>query len=393
MKSLSPARPRWEMADVLRRFGDEFCENNRISADHGRILRHIEQCRTAELGGHMEQCDSCEHERPVYNSCRDRHCPKCQTVAKEKWLEARKSELLSVPYFHNVFTLPHELNSLILANKRVMLGILFRAVSETLLQFGRDSRSRLGGLVGFSLILHTWNQKLLDHFHLHCVIPAGALSKCETKWIRPKHKDYLFSVLALSKVFRARYLALLQGVFEEGELEFVTGGAEKFPDFVSELRKKDWVVYSKSPFGGPDKVLDYLGRYTHKVAISNHRITGISRDTVTFSHRDREAGGVKEIAISGGEFIRRFLLHALPSGFIRIRHYGFLSSKRKGNLLEKCRGALGRQGVLKPRNKITTESIFEKMGIDPGQCPHCKHGRLRKTQEIPKILRKFCNTS
>ena len=381
------------MADILRRFGDEFCENFRIPPEHGRILRHIEQCRTAALGGHMEQCDSCGHERPVYNSCRDRHCPKCQTVAKEKWLAARKSELLPVPYFHNVFTLPHELNTLILENKRVMLGILFRAVSETLLQFGRDRRSRLGGLVGFTLILHTWNQKLLDHFHLHCVIPAGALSACGTKWIRTRHNDYLFSVLALSKVFRTRYLAHLREVFEERKLDLGTEGAEWFSNFISELRTKEWIVYSKAPFGGPDKVLDYLGRYTHRVAISNHRITEVSSNNVTYSCRDRDSGGVIPVTIPGQEFIRRFLLHALPSGFTRIRHYGFLSAKRKGFLLNKCRAALGQQDTHKPCEKITVESIFEKMGIDPNHCHICKEGRTRKIRDIPKIHWSFSDTS
>ncbi len=399
-------RPRWEMADIVRRFGEDFSAHNRLTFSHLRVMRHIRECRTSALGGHMEKCDSCGHERPVYNSCRDRHCPKCQALTKEKWLKARKAELLPVEYFHSVFTLPHELNPLIIRNKRVLLKVLFQSVSETLLKFGRDKRSRLGGLVGFTLILHTWNQKLLNHFHLHCVIPAGALSFDENRWIKPRNPGFLFSVKALGLVFRSKYLEHLKQAYEDDKLKF-SGVVEPlkdpvcFGELIKSLRSKQWVVYSKAPFGGPEKVLDYLGRYTHRVAISNNRILDVDGERVTFSYRDRSDGNKKKACTTTGlEFMRRFLLHILPRGFSRIRHYGFLANRKKKEHLGRCRELLGAE-IPSPTTKQTPEQLLLQVtGIDILKCPCCGNGRMNKVRCLsPAPLRLYdrrvalCDTS
>ena len=380
----SPDRPRWEVADVFRRFGASYEATRRLPFTHRRVMQHIKDCRTAALGGHLEECDSCGHQRPTYNSCRDRHCPKCQTMAKEKWLEARKADLLPVDYFHKVFTIPHAINALTLANKRVMLGILFAAVAETLLQFGRDPRSRIGGRVGFTLVLHTWNQKLLDHFHLHCVIPAGALSDDGQRWIKSRNAGFLFSVKALGIVFRAKFIARLRIAFEGAELHFPgdlvpLAEPRRFELLLEDLTQKNWVVYSKAPFGGPEKVLEYLGRYTHRVAISNHRIVDVNDQDVSFAYQDRADGNQKKtLTLTGHEFVRRFLLHVLPSGFTRIRHYGFLASRGKKEALTHCRAALGATAPRPIEEKTATQRLLDATGVDVLKCPHCPTGRMLK---------------
>lgn len=383
-------RPRWEVADVVRLYGASYQAQRQLSCPQWRVMRHIKECRTAALGGHMEACDSCDHQRPVYNSCRDRHCPKCQTTTKEKWLAARKAELLPVEYFHKVFTLPHELNALTLANKRVVLRILFQSVAETLQQFGRDPRSRLGGNVGFTLVLHTWNQQLFDHFHLHCVIPAGALSRDGKTWIPAQNPRYLFAVKALGIVFRGKFLDHLKKVYEDGKLVLPSSMAEyqspqRFDDFLSAMRAKSWVVFSKAPFGGPQRVLEYLGRYTHRVAISNHRLVDVSHEGVTFSYRDRSDNSQKKLAtVSGHEFLRRFLLHVLPPGFARIRHYGFLASRNKQKMLEQCRTALNVAAPPPPAEQTAVERLLDASGIDVLKCPCCKAGQMQRTRPIEK---------
>ena len=382
-------RPRWEVCDVFRRFGASYLAERGLPSSHLRVMHHIQTCRTAVLGGHMEACDSCDHERPVYNSCRDRHCPKCGTMTKEKWLAARKAELLPVDYFHKVFTLPHELNALTLGNKRVVLTVLFHAVAETLLQFGRDQRSRLGGKTGFTLVLHTWNQQLLDHFHIHCVIPAGVLSADGKTWTPAKSGRFLFSVKALSVVFRAKFLAHLQRAYDGGDLVFpgaLSADAEPraFADLLARLGGKQWVVYSKAPFGGPERVLEYLGRYTHRVAISNHRLVHVTDKDVTFSYRDRADGSkTKTATVSGHEFIRRFLLHVLPKGFTRIRHYGLLASRKKVENLAACRAALGAEAS--PPTKQPSdpaERLLALTGIDVLKCPNCAQGRMHRRSTL-----------
>src|SRR5687768_2551591 len=266
-------KPRPELADVFRQHGESYRNTHRLPATHKKVVRAIEVCRTQELGGHLDRCDSCGFERPAYNSCRNRHCPKCQSLAKAKWLEKQKSEILPVGYFHLVFTLPHELNGLILTNKRILLSHLFKAVGETLVEFGH---TRLGGQIGFITVLHTWDQTLLDHFHLHCLLPAGALSFDQMRW-RPARKNFLFPVIALSIVLRGKFLDLLKSAFARNKLLFVGQTAclanpAAFQLLINALRKKPWIVYAKKPFGSPVHVLDYLGRYTHRVALSNDRI-------------------------------------------------------------------------------------------------------------------------
>jgi len=336
-------------------------------------MRAIEGCRTAEWGGHLQRCDSCGLERPAYNSCRNRHGPKCQCLAKAQWLEKQKSELLPVGYFHLVFTLPHELNPLILVYKRVLLNILFQAVSETLLEFGR---THLRGQLGFIAMLHTWDQTLNDHFHLHCLVPAGALSFDHTRWISVR-KNFLFPVKALSVVFRGKFLHLLRKAIDQGKL---TSPAPQ-------LNKKQWVVYAKEPFASPEKVLDYLGRYTHRVALSNDRILSVQNAQVTFAYRDRRDGDrLKTMTLDAQEFIRRFLLHVLPQGFMRIRHFGFLANRSKKQALSRCRELLGLNPALPPIPKKSPHDLMRDLtGIDLTRCPACKQGTMIVVAELPKL--------
>ena len=333
----------------------------------------------------MHQCDSCGFERPAYNSCRNRHCPKCQSMAKARWLEKQKSELLPVGYFHLVFTLPHELNCLILVNQRVLLNILFQAVSETLTDF---ARTHLGGTLGFTAVLHTWNQILLDHFHLHCLVPQGALSFDQNRWI-PTRKNFLFHVKALSVVFRAKFLDFVQKVFDQHKLIFPGKTAPladpvNFRLLVKRLRKTPWVVYAKKPFGSPQHLLDYLGRYVHRVALSNDRILSVENGKVTFTYRDRKDGDrLKTRTLPVEEFIRRFLLHVLPKRFMRIRHFGFLANHSK-KLLCRCRQFLGLNPDLPVITKRSTQELMLQLtGIDITRCPRCKTGTLAFLAILP----------
>jgi predicted Zn-ribbon and HTH transcriptional regulator len=381
--------PGYEVADIFRIHGPSYRQTHSLPLSHLKVMRAIETCRTAELGGHLERCDRCGYERNAYNSCRNRHCPKCQALAKAEWLEKRRAELLPVEYFHNVFTIPHELNPVTLCNKTVVYDLLFKSVAYTLQQFAADPRHGLGGRIGFTAILHTWDQKLLSHVHLHCVIPAGVLSDDGEGWI-PARKTFLFPIKALSKVFRGKFISSLRKAFTKGELVFPPSIAElaveeRFSQLIHRLWDKDWVVYSKAPFNGPEKVLDYLGRYTHRVAIANHRIVHVEDDSVTFGYRDRRDGNkYKQMTIGAGEFIRRFILHVLPDAFMRIRHYGFLANRCKKQQLRKCRKLLG----LSPEPPQShEETLPEKMlrltGIDIIQCPCCKQGRMKRVLELP----------
>jgi predicted Zn-ribbon and HTH transcriptional regulator len=338
---LAAARRGVELADIFRTHGESYHRDHPLPVSHLKIMQAVERCRTAFLGGHMQQCDSCGFERPAYNSCRNRHCPKCQSLAKAKWLDKQKSELLPVGYFHLVFTLPHELNALILTNKKILLSDLFKAVGETLVDFGR---TRLGGQIGLITVLHTWDQTLLDHFHLHCLVPAGALSFDQKHW-SPARKNFLFPVKALSIVFRGKFLDSLKSVFARNQLLFVgqsacLADAVAFKLLIDALRKKPWIVYAKKPFGSPVHVLDYLGRYTHRVALSNDRILSAHSREVTFSYRDRKNHDRKKtMTLDAHEFIRRFLLHVIPKGFVRVRHSGVLANRSK-SLQSKCRQLL-----------------------------------------------------
>jgi putative transposase/transposase-like zinc-binding protein len=368
--------PRCELADIVRLYGPAYRRARRLPRAHLKVLQAIESCRTAALGGHREHCAQCGFERYAYNSCRNRHCPKCQSLAKEQWLEARQTELLPVSYFHNVFTLPHQLNALILCherNQRAILNLLFQATAETLLQFGRNN---LGGTLGATLVLHTWDQQLRPHFHLHCVIPGGVLSLDGQKWL-PSHRRYLFPVRALSKVFRGKFLDGLRRLYDAdllvlpSSVKAVSPLAEpaRFYGLLSELRRQPWVVYSKAPFAGPRNLLNYLGRYTHRVAISNARLVACADGQVLFHYRDRAAGDIrKTMALPAEEFLRRFLCHVLPSGFQRIRHYGLLASRGKRDHLARCRQALA-VAAPEAKKKSTAEWVLELLGIDLERCP------------------------
>ena len=381
-------RPAFEVADIVRLFGAAYREARPVPLSHQRVLHAIEVCRTAALGGHIEQCDQCGYRRPVYNSCRNRHCPKCQTLARAQWLADRQTELLPVGYFHNVFTLPHELNDLSAANPRLVYGLLFRSVAATLRAFAADPRYGLGGQAGFTAVLHTWDQKLLYHVHLHCVIAGGALALDGSCWI-PARRNYLFPVRELSRAFRSRFLEGLQQAFQRNELVFpgrltVLAEAAPFAELLSRLAAKDWVVYSQPPFGGPDKVLEYLSRYTHRVAISNRRLLDIADGQVTFAYRDRRDGNqLKELTISAPEFLRRFLLHVTPPGLCRIRHYGFLSNRGKQQQLPRCRALLGQPPPPSPQPALDVVALLLRCtGVDVRRCPHCQQGTLIAVERI-----------
>jgi hypothetical protein len=363
-----------ELADVFRQYGERYRRTHRLSAAQQKVMRAVSVCRTQELGGHLDRCESCGFERPAYNSCRNRHCPKCQALTKARWLKKQTSELLPVGYFHLVFTLPHELNRLVLAHKKIGLSLLFKAVSETLLEFGQ---TRLKGTLGIIAVLHTWDQTLKDHFHLHCLVPAGALSFDHSRWIAAR-KSFLFPVKALSRVFRGKFLDLLQHNIVRGKIAFPS-------QTINELRQKNWVVYAKKPFGSPQTVLDYLGRYTHRVALSNNRITHVQDGEVTLNYRDRKDGDRKKtMALDAHEFIRRFLLHVLPHGFMRIRHFGFLANRSKKHALAQCRKLLDLEPAL-PQSPIFSAKdwLLKLTGVDLSRCPCCHEGTMIVVGDLP----------
>jgi hypothetical protein len=371
-RAAGEARP--ELADIFRRYAESYQRTHRLSAAEQKVMRAVSVCRTQELGGHLKQCDTCGFEHPAYNSCRNRHCPKCQSLAKAKWLEKQTSELLPVGYFHLVFTLPHEFNPLILAHKKILLALLFKAVSKTLLEFGQ---TRLKGTVGIITVLHTWDQTLKDHFHLHCLVPAGALSFDRSRWIAPRN-NFLFPVKALSRVFRGKFLALLQQACDKGK---IPSAAHQ----IKASRQKSWVVYAKKPFGSPKTVLDYLGRYTHRVALSNDRILHVENAEVTLSYRDRKDGDRKKTTnLEADEFIRRFLLHVLPDGFMRIRHFGFLANRAKKQALAQCRKLLKLDPALPQSPILSAKDLLLKItGVDLSRCPCCHEGTMIVVGDLP----------
>ena len=336
------SRPPLEVADLIRTAGTAFIERNRhwLSWKHVKVLLAIARCRTAALGGHLDECTRCGHRAISYNSCRNRHCPKCQTSARERWISARRRELLPTRYVHVVFTLPRELAPLALQNKKVVYDLLFRASAETLLEVARDTQ-HLGAEIGFFSVLHTWNQKLGLHPHVHCVVPAGGLSPDRTRWIKPRYAFFL-PVKVLSRVFRGKFVAALKCAFREGRLRFqgsltLLAQPKIFASWLRPLFRKDWMVYSKRPFGGPEYVLQYLGRYTHRVAISNHRLVSFAEEKVTFRWRDSAHNNEQKLlTLPLDEFLRRFLLHLLPKRFVRIRNFGFLANRRRTTSLPLC---------------------------------------------------------
>jgi hypothetical protein len=364
-------RPPLEVADIIRAQGNRFIENNRswLHWKHIKVLHAIACCRTAALGGHRDQCPRCGYQAISYNSCRNRHCPKCQTAARDKWLAARQQELLAVGYFHVVFTLPQELSTLALQNKKAVYGLLFRASAETLLQVAADPK-HLGAEIGLLSVLHTWGQNLLHHPHVHCVIPTGGLSPDHSHWVHSR-SGFFLPVRVLSRVFRGKFIAGLKRLFRTGQL--VCAGKLKalakctaFDAFLRLLFRKDWVVYAKPPFGGPDHVLNYLARYTHRVAISNHRLIGFENDQVTFRWKDYTHRSKKrKMTLAADEFLRRFLLHVLPRGFVRIRFFGFLANRCRADLLPLC------QKLLPPKAHRSGPAAPNPPQPVWGCCPTC----------------------
>ena len=349
-------RPTLEVADIIRQHGKDFIESNRsrLTWQQLKVLRAIKHCRTAALGGHLDRCSRCGHRAISYNSCRNRHCPKCLTNARDRWLADRQKELLNVGYFHVVFTLPHELSWLALHNQKVVYRLLFQASAETLLEIAADPK-HLGAQIGFLSVLHTWGQTLQHHPHVHCVIPAGGLSPDGKQWIHPRYNAFFLPVKVLSRVFRGKFVAGLKRAFRKGELLFpgslkALEGEKTFAAFLRKLFRQDWVVYAKPPFGGPEHVLHYLARYTHRVAISNHRLIQLTDGQVTFRWKDYAHGSKKrKMTITAHEFLRRFLLHVLPKGFVRIRFFGFLANRRRRTQLAQCQQLLA--ALPEPRSR------------------------------------------
>lgn len=373
-----------EVADVFRSHGPAYRESHGQSMPlrQLRTMRAIEVCRTAALGGHVDRCDHCGTLRVSYNSCRNRHCPKCQSLDKERWLEDRKRDLLPTTYFHVVFTLPDSLRPLTLRNQKVVYHILFKAASETLKTLTQDPK-HLGAEVGFIAVLHTWSQTLMDHPHLHCIVTGGGLSPDGTQWI-PCKEDFLVHVKALSRLFRGKFLAYLSEARQKGELNFPgkidhMRQDKSFNALLSDLYQKDWVVYCKRPFTNAEAVMDYLGRYTHRVAISNDRVVNMEGDRVTFRYRDRNDNDtVKYLTLDAEEFIRRFLMHVLPDGFMKIRHYGILSNRSRRTKLVVAKTLLGvNDPDFSTEVKETWQDLLTRItGRDPRICPHCGKGRM-----------------
>ncbi len=368
------------LARILSEFGSCYLDRHALSSTQAKVWRAITACRTSALGGHLASCEACGATRHVYHSCRNRHCPQCQNRTKEAWLTQRRRELLPVPYFHLVFTLPHTLNVLIAQRSRLLYETLFDAAAATLNAFAADPR-HLGGVLAFTLVLHTWKQDLGRHVHVHALVAGGALS-ADGAWREPR-RGFLFPVKALSRVFRGKFIAALQQHHEEGALPAMTHA--QWQALRTQLHAHDWVVYAKQPLGGPEQVLEYLGRYTHRVAISNERIVGIDAQGVAFRVRANQEGEGKRrtIRMEGGEFIRRFLLHVLPPGFKRIRHYGLLAPAHKRERLHAARAALQQPEP----DPVVVESVAQFMlriaHLDIHRCSCCGHASLRVTPLPP----------
>lgn len=377
-------QPKLEMADVLRRYGEAYRQQHAssLSTAQRRVMTAIEMCRTAALGGHVEQCDSCGHQRIFYNSCRNRHCPKCQSLARAAWIEDRLAEILDCQYFHVVFTLPEEMAAIAYQNKEVVYGILFRISAQALRTIAADPR-HLGAEIGFFSVLHTWGQNLLHHPHVHCVVAGGGLSPDGTRWIACK-PGFFLPVRVLSRLFRRCFLEELEKVFHSGQLQFFSTLETlrhplAFAKYLAPLKTREWVVYAKPPFAGPQQVLDYVGRYTHRVAISNNRLLALENGSVTFRWKDyRHSSQSKTMALTADEFLRRFLLHVLPEGFQRIRYYGFLGNRYREEKLARCRQLLGMAAL--PATSCLSQDYrdrYEQLtGSSLRQCPSCGHGRM-----------------
>jgi hypothetical protein len=396
------SRPTLEVADIVRRTGSSFWkqQQSHLAWPHRKVLDAIVRCRTAALSGHRDQCARCGHQAISFNSCRNRHCPKCQGNARAKWLAARSAELLPVPYFHVVFTLPHELSALVLQNKRLLYDLLYRTSAETMLELARDPK-HLGADIGFLGMLHTWGQSLEHHPHVHYIVPAGGLALDGSRWIDSSRRFFL-PVHALSRVFRGKFVAGLKHLASQDKLQFygsqqhltASGG---FSSFLRQLYRQDWVVYAKPPFGGAEHVLNYLARYTHRVAISNHRLVAFENDRLSFRWRDYAHGAKQKVmAVSALEFLRRFLLHVLPGGLVRIRHFGLFANRKRSAALERCRKLFSMTaridppepprrrcpnctGIMLVVERLTRGQLYFHPGLVPAQPKRCSVDSSRET--------------
>lgn len=385
--------PKWEVSDIVQRFGATIRSSGYINAWQKKVLTALENCRTAVLGGHVDACDSCGLVRVSYNSCRDSNCPKCQSLERESWVLSRQEELLPVAYYHVVFTLPVQLNGLCVYNSRFMYDALFESAWATLQKFATDPKW-LGAKGGATMVLHTWGQNLMLHPHVHAIVPGGGLGQ-EGDWVKNKRggEKFLYPVKALSRVFRAIFMKKVCAALQAGLLvlpiEEELQESSNYRAWRNDLYHKPWVVYAKRPFGGPKQVIEYLGRYTHKTAISNHRIQEVTDTEVRFSYKDyRVQGQRKEMTLSGEEFLRRFCLHIRPKGFRRMRHYGILSNANKGKALSACRASLcPQEQVPKPKKdkKQIRQAALQQVwkGQDPQQCPCCKTGKMVRIGWVP----------
>ena len=365
-------RPAVEVADILRAQGQGFLDRYRASFDfqQRKAFRAIQNCRTAALGGHLDACPQCGFQAISYNSCRNRHCPKCQAQARQRWLAAREQELLPTSYFHVVFTVPHELNLLALDNPRQFYHLLFTATAATLLEIAADPK-HLGAEIGILSILHTWGQNLLAHPHIHCVIPAGGISHDHSRWVHPRYPGFFLPVKVLSRVFRGKFIAGLKRLYRRKQLRCAGPPAalaneKQFRELLRRLHRHDWGVYAKPAFGGPRQVLRYLGRYTHRVAISNHRLLSFEGERVTFRWKDyAHASQTRPMTLTATEFLRRFFLHVLPKGFVRIRHFGFLGNRFRAARVKFCRQLLASAPVPSAASHVPVADAAIR------HCPHC----------------------
>lgn len=381
-----------EVADVFRRYGEAYRQcGASLSTAQRRAMRAIELCRTAALGGHVERCDNCGHQRISYNSCRSRSCPKCQSLARAQWVEDRQAELINTQYFHVVFTLPAEIAAIAYQNKAAVYDILFRAAAQTLRTIAADP-AHLGAEIAITAVLHSWGSTMTYHPHLHCVVPGGGLSPGDTRWI-PCRPGFFLPVRVLSRLFRRLFLADLEKAFHTGKLGFfsslqVLHERAAFLRYLAPLRRTKWVVYSKRPFAGPQQVLDYLGRYTHRIAISNNRLLAIADGKVRFRWKDyRNGGRSRTMTLTAEEFIRRFLLHVLPAGFQRIRYYGFLCNRNRQHKLARCRELLGTPEV-QPATGEPSDDYRDRYEAVTGNslkaCPVCRNGNMIFLELVPR---------
>jgi hypothetical protein len=382
---IKPEKKTPEVADILHHHIDDYKIDYPLWPQHRKIVSDLLNCRTAQLGGHIQCCDSCGALRITYHSCRNRHCPKCQHMPRERWLEKRKDEILPISYFHVIFTLPHELNTVMLNNKKVMLNCLFAASSKTLLTFGLNE---INATLGFLAILHTWDQKLNAHFHLHCLVAGGAVSKNKKQWL-PVKNDYLFNEEDLSRVFRAKFMQRLKHARKTGALKFT---AKAYGNFKNTLYTKNWVVSVRDPVKHPEHVLEYLARYTHRVAIANSRIKKLESAMVSFTAKNRKEKRLETITITAVEFIRRFLLHSLPKGFVRIRHYGFLANRNRSTNLKVIRKLLKLPTQVAKMQASLEAMMLQLTGLDITTCPCCNKGKMKLLAELPMHRARAPNT-